>query len=284
MIPLLLSVAFGGGAYLVYEGLTSPTPLRFESRRWRQVEDFLTRSGLRGIAARDFVLFSLASGILCGLIAQLLLGWVSLAVLCGVGGVVAPLAYFTRRQARRREAVQTGLVQAIGQLRDSVRAGLAVSEALIGLATNGPEALRGEFARLVREMRYSSLEDGLAELRDRVADPVMDVFVATLLLNEKVGGRNVTQALDRLAHATRAELRTQQEIRAYQAQNVLTARFLAAIPLVCLAFIRLRNPGYLAIFNGAGQLWLAASVVSVAIGYAGMLHITRLPGETRVLR
>ncbi|MDE3075997.1 MAG: type II secretion system F family protein, partial [Chloroflexota bacterium] len=233
---------------------------------------------------RDFVLFSVASGAMLGVVAQLMLGWVALAALCGVAGALAPLVYFAHRQARRREAVQNGLVQAIGQLRDSVRAGLAVAEALTGLATNGPEALRGEFARLVREMRFTSLEDALAELRDRVADPVMDVFVATLLLNEKVGGRNVTHALDRLAYATRAELRTQQEVRAYQAQNVLTARFLAGIPLVFLIGTRVINPSYLAIFNGRGQLLLVASVFSVAIGYAAMLHITRLPGETRVLR
>lgn len=284
MIPLLLSVAFGGGAYLVYDGLTNPTPLRLESRRWRQVEDFLTRSGLRGISARDFVLFCLASGAVCGVVAQLMLGWIAVAVLAGAAGALAPLVYFARRQARRREAVQNGLVQAIGQLRDAVRAGLSVVEALAGLASNGPESLRGDFARLVRDMRYSSLEEALAELRDRIADPVLDVFVATLLLNEKLGGRNVTGALDRLAYATRAELRTQQEVRAYQVQNVLTARVLAALPLVVLIGIRIINPGYLSIFNGPGQMLLVASVFSVAIGYAAMLRITRLPGETRVLQ
>ena len=56
------------------------------------------------------------------------------------------------------------------------------------------------------------------------------------------------------------------------------------------AWIDLR-PGWMAgadalltIFNDAwGQLALAGCVVSVAVGYAGMLWTTRLPGEPRVL-
>ena len=49
--------------------------------------------------------------------------------------------------------------------------------------------------------------------------------------------------------------------------------------------IRQINPSYLAVFDDwAGQLLLAGSVVSIAIGYAAMLWTTRLPGEPRVLR
>jgi hypothetical protein len=41
----------------------------------------------------------------------------------------------------------------------------------------------------------------------------------------------------------------------------------------------------LSLFDGAlGQMLLAGCVASVAIGYAGMLWITRLPGEQRVLQ
>ena len=60
---------------------------------------------------------------------------------------------------------------------------------------------------------------------------------------------------------------------------------MAAVPLVVLIAIRKINPDYLAMFNDwAGQLVLAACLASVAIGYAAMLWLTRLPAEPRVLR
>src|SRR5262249_53339861 len=140
------------------------------------------------------------------------------------------------------------------------------------------------FARLVREMRLVGFEPALTAMRERLADPVFDIVAASLLLNDRLGGRNVSQVLDRLAHATRAQHRIQQELQAYQARNVLSAGFVAAGPLVVLIAIRKVTPDYLTVFNDWwGQLVLAGCVVSVAVGYAGMLWTTRLPGEPRVL-
>ena len=49
--------------------------------------------------------------------------------------------------------------------------------------------------------------------------------------------------------------------------------------------IRATNPGYLEVFSTpGGQLALAVCLVSVAVGYAGMLRATVLPGRERVLR
>jgi len=285
VLPWVLSGAFGLGVYLLFEALTNPRPPAAEPRRWRGVEEFLVRAGLRDVTPRDFVLFSLGSGLVCGLLAQLLLGWGLVSVLAAGLGLVAPLAYSIQRHDRRRAAVQAALVDAIAQLRDAIRTGLSVPEALHALARSGPEALRPEFAQLARELRLVGLERALTAMQDRLADPVFDVVAHTLVLNDRLGGRNVSQVLDRLAQATRAELRVQQELHAYQARNVLAARIVAAVPLVVLVAIRQVNPTYLALFNDwSGQMLLAGCAASVAVGYAGMLWLTRLPGEERVLR
>jgi tight adherence protein B len=137
---------------------------------------------------------------------------------------------------------------------------------------------------LARELRLSGLEAAVCAMREQLADPVFDVAAATLLLNDRLGGRNVSQVLDRLANATRAELRVQQELRAYQARSVLSARIIVAVPLVLLFVIRLLNPGYLDLFSTArGQSVMAACVLSVVFGYVGMRWLTRLPNEPRVL-
>ena len=291
MIPLVLSLLLGAGVLLLYEGLTDPHPAGEARPEWlrragveHRVAPFLTRAGLVDVTPRGFLLFSLGSGVAAGALSEFFLGWGVVAALASGLGLVAPFAYYVHRHDRRRAAVQASLADAIGQLRDSIRTGLSVQEALIGLSRNGPVALRPEFARLLRETHLDGFEKALQAMRDRMADSVFDLVAAGLALNDRLGGRNVSQVLDRLAHATRAQLRIEGEVRAYQARNVHSARVVAAIPLLLLVAIRRVNPAYVAIFDGGwGQVLLAGCVVSIALGYAGMVWLTRLPGEQRVL-
>ncbi|HYW88166.1 MAG TPA: type II secretion system F family protein [Chloroflexota bacterium] len=284
MIPLLLSIALAGGVYLSYEGFARPREQLVATERLVSVREFLVRAGLRGVTPREFALFSVLSAALAVLAAQLFLGWGILSVLAGVIGLLAPYAYYVRRHDRRREQVQAALVEAIEQLRDAIRTGLSVHEALAGLARTGPEALRSEFTLLSREALLLGFDGALAAMRDRLADPLFDVIAAALAINDRLGGRQVTHVLDRLAEAARAQLRIQHEIRAQQGRTVLSARIVAAAPLVALVGLRATNPRYLSIFDSvAGQMVLIGCAVSVALGYAAMLYLTRLPGQRRVL-
>ena len=98
-------------------------------------------------------------------------------------------------------------------------------------------------------------------------------------------------ATDLLAKASQpAEITTRPEgftgeLRAYQAQTVMSARVVAAMPVLVLVVIRQVNPRYLAVFNDwSGQVLLALCLVSIVIGYVSMLWLTRIPGERRIFR
>jgi tight adherence protein B len=284
VIPLLLSVALASGVYLTYAGLAQPREQLLPPRRLVAVRDFLVRAGLRGVTPRDFVLFSLASGTFAALVTQLFLGWGMISAVGAGLGLLAPYAYYIRRHDRRRAQVQAGLVEGIEQLRDGIRTGLSVQEALAGLARSGPEVLRSEFATLSREARLLGFDGALAAMRDRLADPLFDVLAAALAVNDRLGGRQVSQVLDRLAESARAQLRIQHEVHAQQGRTVLSARIVAAAPLVVLLGLRATNPRYLSIFDSVwGQMVLLGCALAVGLGYAAMLYLTRLPGQRRVL-
>ena len=285
MLPLLLALMLGAGAYLLYDSLTRPPRVRSTVRpRLGRIRALLDEAGVRDLSARDFVLFSIASGVVAGAVMQVVLGWALVSVLSAALGLSVPFVYVSQRAERRRAVTQTALVDAITHLRDGIRTGLSVQEALVGVARSGPEALRPEFTGLARETRLIGFEPALRATRSRLADPVFDVVAATLLLNDRLGGRNVSQVLDRLADATRAQQRIQEELRAYQSRNVLSARIVALVPAGVLIAIREVNPGYLAMFDDvSGQLILGGCVLSVVVGYVAMLWMTRLPGMQRVL-
>jgi tight adherence protein B len=270
--------------YLTFDGLVRPRSSAVSRPRAQAAREFLVRAGLHGVTLRDFLVFSVLSGIVAGLLAQLTLGWVALSGLAVVIGLLGPYAYYIRRHDQRRRAVQDALVEAIEQLRDAIRTGLSIQEALAGLARTGPAVLRDDFASLSRDMRLIGFEPALRATRDRLADPVFDVVASALTINDRLGGRLVSQVLDRLAEATRAQLRIEHEVRAHQARTVLSARIVAAAPLVALVGLRATNPRYLSIFDSPlGQLVLIGCAASVVLGYAAMLYLTRLPVQRRVV-
>lgn len=284
MIPLALSVLLASGVYLTFEGFARPREQLLGEIRLTALRDFLARAGLHDVSPRDFLLFSVGSGVCAALIAQLFLGWGIVSGLAGAAGLLAPYAYYIRRHDVRRAAIQDALVEVIEQLRDAIRTGLSVQEALAGLARTGPEVLRHEFVALAREARLVGFETALFSMRARLADPVFDVVACALVVNDRLGGHQVSQVLDRLAESTRAQLRIHQEVRAQQGRTVLSARIVAAAPLVALVGLRATNPRYLSIFDSViGQVVLIGCAACVALGYLGMLYLTRVPGQRRVL-
>jgi Flp pilus assembly protein TadB len=123
--------------------------------------------------------------------------------------------------------------------------------------------------------------DGFAR---RLGDPLADLLAATLALNDRLGGRNLSEVLDDLARAVRAEAQTLREVRARQAQQRLTARLVAAAPLVVLLGIRQTNPHYLDPYATAlGQAVLAAALLLIVAGYLAMLAVARPPAGARLL-
>ncbi|MGE3599796.1 MAG: type II secretion system F family protein, partial [Dehalococcoidia bacterium] len=98
----------------------------------------------------------------------------------------------------------------------------------------------------------------------------------------RLGGRNLGPVLESLSRAVRGTARAEQEVRALQARNVLSARIVAVLPLALIAAIRGLNPGYLDPFaTPTGQVLLALCLLSVAGGYAAMLRAARLPMPRR---
>ena len=283
---VLLSLTLGAGLLLIYLSLTSAEqaePRGTADPAW--LERLFAQSGAEGIGPRELVLASAGSGIASGLVAQLFLGWpvVTLASL-GVG-LLLPSWYFRQRAERRRAEIEEAVGEAVEALRDAVRIGLGLEEALRALGRTGPHALRPVFREVERDIRLAGFEEALDRARERVADPLFDTLAVALLTSYRIGGRNLAAVLDGLSRSVRGSVQARREVRANQAQNVLSARVIAALPLVLILVIRATNPGYLDVFSSpGGQTVLALCLLSVAAGYAVMLRATALPGTGRVLR
>jgi Flp pilus assembly protein TadB len=266
MTALLVACLTGLGLVLLVDGLTRPAtrPLGVEPGR-------LPMAGT-------------ATGLLGGVGVWLLTGWPVLTLAATIGGFLAPRAWFSRGDVQAQAARSEAVAEVAASLRDAVRGGLGVTEALGGLAAWGPPALRRELGELAAEASVLGLPEALDRFARRLGDPLADLLATTLALNHRLGGRNLAEVLDDLAAAIRAEAQTLREMRARQAQQRLSARLVAAAPFAILLVIRQTNPDYLAPFHAAlGQGVLALAVLLVVAGYATMTALARPPAGTRLL-
>jgi len=229
--------------------------------------------------------FAAAVGVVPAVVTQMFLGWPALSLAAGIVGALVPSWVARQRDEHRMEAVEDAVVEAVAVLRDGSRVGIGIEDGLRSLARTGPLALRPALQALARDLRLSGFEEAVTRAREQVAHPSFDMLCAALLMSYRVGGRNLSDVLDGLVRSVRGTARARREVRAQQAEQVLSARVIAALPLVLIVAIRATNPGYLEVFSTpGGQLALAACLISVAVGYAGMLRATVLPGRERVLR
>lgn len=250
--------------------------------------DGLTRPATRPLGIQPGLLPALLAGTVTGLLAGvgvwLLTGWPMLTLAAVVGGFLLPRAWFSRGDVQAQAARSEAVAELAASLRDAVRGGLGVTDALGGLAAWGPPALRRELSELAAEAAVLGLPEALDSFARRLGDPLADLLATTLALNHRLGGRNLAEVLDDLAGAIRAEAQTLRELRARQAQQRLSAKLVAAAPFAILLLIRQTNPDYLAPFHSViGQGVLALAVLLVVAGYAAMVALARPPAGTRLL-
>ncbi len=278
MLPALLSLSLALGAYLFYDGLTRPRPLLPSRWRLARLEPWLRQTGAPWLTPRVFLMLSAGVALSVGVVLQLRLGWLVLTLSCAGLGALAPTIWVQAAQERREAALEGALVEAITQLRDAIRTGMGVEEAIAGLARGGPVLLRQEFATVTREARFNGLARALIGLEHRLATPLARTVVRTLVLDDRMGSRQVSRVLDRLAHAMGEQRRVRAELRAVQARQVLAARIVTLVPPTLLLLMRLLSPAYVAYFGTvAGETWLAGCVALIGAGYWLMRRMARLP-------
>jgi tight adherence protein B len=264
---LTLGAMAGLGLLLLSAGLIRPTPRSSDDR-----------------GGPSLLLAGVVVGLLAGLGAWLLSGWPVLTLAALAGGLLAPRAWAARTLAAQQAARSEAVAEVAAGMRDGVRGGLGVTDALGGLARWGPPALRAELAEVTAQAAMLGLPHALEGFARRVGDPLADLLAATLALNQRLGGRNLADVLDELAAAIRADAHTLREVRARQAQQRLSARLVAAAPVGILLAIRQTNPAYLTPFDTpTGQGVLALALLLIAAGYVAMVRLARPPAGTRLL-
>ena len=250
-----------------------------------RLSDQLAQAGFDTLTPRSLVAACVSAGSLVFLFFAATTRVLPVACCFGLMAGYAPIA-LVRMRARKRRAVMRDLwPDVVDNIGSAVRAGLALPEALSQLTVRGPEELRPAFAAFAEDYRATGrFQQCLDRLKERLSDPVADRLVESLRIAREVGGSDLGRLLRTLSTFLREDARTRAELETRQGWTVNAARLAVAAPWVVLALLCTRPDSVQAYSRPAGILVLAIGAVLSLVAYRVMVHVGRLPEESRVLR
>jgi tight adherence protein B len=222
-------------------GLTA-TGARAERLRW--LSNMIVASGLP-YDQRKWLTYVAAAAVLGSLLVGLLtktpLGFVGGAL---VGGVLAPLAVLKVKANKRAAALGGQLPQALEVIVRSLEAGHPVPAAVALVGREMPDPVGTEFGMAADEIAYgATLEQAVERMADRCRHPDLDLFAATVRLQERTGG-NLTGLLKLNASTIRERHKMRLKIRAASSEGRASAMILTSAPFIAVGFIVVSSPRF----------------------------------------
>lgn len=243
----------------------------------KQLADDLSRADLQ-LRISEFMALSVLAGVLGVLFGLILFDLPVLALVVGFVCFFYPRIYVKQRQAKRLKAFSDQLADALRLIVSSLRSGYSMLQSLEVVASELPEPIAGEFARVVREVGLGlSQEQAFNNMLNRVASDDLDMMVTAVNVQREVGG-NLAEILDTISATIEERVRIQGEIRVMTAQQTLTGYLLTFLPVaVTLILFGINRAYMMQLFQDTcGLVMLGIGVMMVGIGFVIMKSIVKI--------
>ncbi|MBX2806043.1 MAG: type II secretion system F family protein [Hyphomicrobiales bacterium] len=220
--------------------------------------------GVQGIL---FTMAFLAAGsyfIISIILSSTVFGTIGAAVI-GIGLPVMALRLMRRS---RQRAFEEQLPDALDTLVRGLKAGHSIPIAISTVGDQMPQPLGNEFAMTGAEMTYGlDVETALSNLRSRVGQNDLTLFVLAVTIQAKMGG-NLAEILSNLATIIRLRFKLRRKATALSAEGRYSAVFLTLMPIVLFGVLWLIAPNY---YGEVWDIWyvkptLGAALVWMLIG------------------
>ncbi len=212
------------------------------SLRW--LNKLIVRSGLKYEPAK-WVAMSAAGALIPAGLAWYYAGglWVAVPTYFAVF-LFAPLIVFRHIAGGRAKRMATQLPDALQIVCRSLEAGHPVSTAVSLVAREMPDPIGTEFGMTADEVSYGmSLTNAVQRMAERAGDPDVELFAATVRLQEKTGG-NLTELLKANTNTIRERQTMRLKVRAASSEGRTSAMILTAAPFLVMTAVHLMSPEF----------------------------------------
>jgi len=179
-----------------------------------------------------------------GIIAALIgLPWYLITILVIIGFIL-PINFMKRKRKIRLAKVNYQLIEVLGTMANSMRAGFSFMQAMQLVGREIPDPIGPEFERVVRQAALGMpVDDVFLELVERLPNKELDVVVRAILAQRKSGG-NLAELLETMEETIRGRVRILEELKTLTAQGRMSSWIITLLPLALGLYLALVNWEY----------------------------------------
>lgn len=161
-----------------------------------------------------------------------------------VAGIGVPVFILRSMRKSRQRNFEEQLPDALDTLVRGLRAGHSIPVAITTVGHQMPQPLGNEFAITGAELTYGlDVETALSNLRSRVGQADLTLFVLAVTIQAKMGG-NLAEILSNLATVIRERFKLRRKAKALSAEGRYSAVFLTLMPIVLFGILWIIAPNY----------------------------------------
>jgi tight adherence protein B len=217
-----------------------------------------------------------AFGLTVGIVLQLIgispfMGWPA-AVACVFYGPRIVINGLVARRATKFIAV---FPDAVGLMVRGLKAGLPVTETVIGVTREIGDPVGSEFRRIADQIQLGKpLEEALWESAERLDLPEFTFMAIAFSIQRETGG-NLAETLENLDHILRRRRQLHLKIRTFSAEARASATIIGSLPFVVMGILAVLDWNYISILftTPSGHLYLSAAMGTLALGVGTMIRL-----------
>jgi tight adherence protein B len=190
------------------------------------------------------------------------------AAVLAIGGPRFGVALLAKQRAKK---FVYQLPDALLALASAMRAGSNLTKGLELLATRQPAPLSQEFTIVLAEYRVGrQLADSLADLRQRIATPELDLMNTAINVSRKVGG-NLADTLEALAKTLQEKAQIEGKIDALTSMGRAQGWVVGLLPLFIGFVLYRQQPERMSLMFTEWYGWIVLAVIAVMMSIAAWM-------------
>jgi tight adherence protein B len=193
-------------------------------------------------------------------------------------GFFIPLIYIKRKRTKRLQLLTYQLVETLGTMANSLRAGFSFMQAMQMVAKEMPDPLGPEFGRVVREVSLGRpTAEALHRMSERLPNKELEVIVQGIIAQRESGG-NLAELLLAMEETISGRIRVLDELKTLVSQGKMSSWIITLLPVGLALFMYTFNYEYMSIMveHPLGLTLLVFTGVSILIGWFMIQKVIRI--------
>jgi tight adherence protein B len=246
---------------------------------WRRVGKMLERADVP-LRTVEFFWIEMGAVTVALLFILVVGGSAPIALVAMAVAGAAPYTFVWLKMRKRMAAFEDQLPDLLITIAASLKAGHSFKQGLQAVVEEGHPPASDEIRRVLTEASLGRpMDDGLAEMANRVGSANFEFAITAVTIQRQVGG-SLASLFDMVADTVRQRQQFARKVRALTAMGRMSAYTLIGIPFFIAASITMLNRGYMhpLYFTSQGRFLIGLGLVMMTVGSLCLKRIVSFRG------